>query len=171
MRLPPEILSKIFLIAQAEDVELCRRSGAIPMGSPGATPFDYSIQWVELTHVCHYWREVALNCPSLWTNISTTALVPDEIGDDEYLYTLDHSFVKACLERSQPLLLTIQVHVMEADEGWAMGETCEALIAHGSRFKAVYAFANTYAHIGEEFFSTYAPRLDTLVVDAWDFYS
>lgn len=29
--------------------------------------------WLRLTHVCHRWREVALNTPALWTNIKVTS--------------------------------------------------------------------------------------------------
>ncbi|KAH8103888.1 hypothetical protein BXZ70DRAFT_670038 [Cristinia sonorae] len=49
-RLPPEILSKIF-ICYAQTTK-------------GAT-----VGWPALTHICHYWREVALASPLLWTKI------------------------------------------------------------------------------------------------------
>ena len=33
-------------------------------------PYPVSIGWVKVTHVCRHWREVALNCPQLWSEIS-----------------------------------------------------------------------------------------------------
>lgn len=56
-RLPPEILGEIFsfyLLA----------TKAIDSWSSQ----DY--RWLVVTHVCHHWREVALNTPGLWTVIA-----------------------------------------------------------------------------------------------------
>ena len=55
-RLPPEILSHVFL-------EL---SSSSPVGSSTSQ----RLSWIRLTHVCRHWRGVALNCPALWSNIS-----------------------------------------------------------------------------------------------------
>jgi hypothetical protein len=56
-RLPPEILAKIFkcvvIIDPLPVYSSIRRSG-----------------WINVTYVCAYWRRVALECPSLWTNIT-----------------------------------------------------------------------------------------------------
>ena len=30
--------------------------------------------WSVVTHVCHYWRKLAINCPRLWTKINTATL-------------------------------------------------------------------------------------------------
>ncbi|KAJ7760560.1 hypothetical protein B0H16DRAFT_1532699 [Mycena metata] len=43
-RLPPEMLSKIFLFVQSN-----------------------TLSWIEeVSHICRHWRAVALNCPNLW---------------------------------------------------------------------------------------------------------
>ncbi|KAJ3526657.1 hypothetical protein NMY22_g10077 [Coprinellus aureogranulatus] len=59
-RLPAEILSHIFLVQEniytAKD---CRYPRA-----------DWKHRtWTQVTHVCRYWRAVALGCCSLWTNL------------------------------------------------------------------------------------------------------
>ncbi|TCD71711.1 dolichyl-phosphate beta-glucosyltransferase [Steccherinum ochraceum] len=50
--LPAELLAEIF--------KLCR----------GIGDNDFSHEWLYLTHVCHRWREVALQSALLWTRIS-----------------------------------------------------------------------------------------------------
>lgn len=47
-RLPPEILCSIFFFASRLAI--------------------YDVQWIRLTHVCRYWRDLALQSPSLWAN-------------------------------------------------------------------------------------------------------
>jgi len=47
--LPAEILSKVFLECAA-----C----------------SHPSSWIKVSHVCRLWRDVALNCPELWSNIS-----------------------------------------------------------------------------------------------------
>ncbi|KAK6992256.1 F-box domain-containing protein [Favolaschia claudopus] len=49
-RLPPEMLSRVFMF--------CQRDGHL---------------WIrEVSHICRYWREVAIGCPNLWSCISLT---------------------------------------------------------------------------------------------------
>ncbi|KAJ6607511.1 hypothetical protein B0H10DRAFT_551566 [Mycena sp. CBHHK59/15] len=45
-RLPPEMLSRIFLFCSDSD----------------------SLKWIkEVSHICRHWRSVALGCPNLWS--------------------------------------------------------------------------------------------------------
>ncbi|TEB37109.1 hypothetical protein FA13DRAFT_1614958, partial [Coprinellus micaceus] len=46
-RLPPELLSHIF----------------------GMLSYTWT-RWIRVTHVCRHWREVALDCTSLWSRIT-----------------------------------------------------------------------------------------------------
>lgn len=55
-RLPPELLSEVFLHC------IDPKSGARP----------YS--WIPLSHVCHHWREVAVLSPRIWSKIYVTRL-------------------------------------------------------------------------------------------------
>ncbi|KAI0715729.1 hypothetical protein C8Q72DRAFT_180502 [Fomitopsis betulina] len=61
--LPPEILSKIFL-------HIAGRGSADPAcWHPQAVG-----RWIRVTHVCTYWREVALQCAALWSHLHLTDL-------------------------------------------------------------------------------------------------
>ncbi|KAH9950055.1 hypothetical protein B0H21DRAFT_881447 [Amylocystis lapponica] len=53
-RLPPELISEIF-IAHARD----RKDTS-----------SEDCSWIRVTHVCHHWRTIALQCPRLWTLIT-----------------------------------------------------------------------------------------------------
>ncbi|KAF8066613.1 hypothetical protein FPV67DRAFT_1781145 [Lyophyllum atratum] len=50
-RLPPEILATVFRCT-IEPSEL-----------------EYRLRWFRVSHVCSHWRRVALECPSLWSDI------------------------------------------------------------------------------------------------------
>ena len=54
-RLPPEILSKIFLC--------CAATYELP---------QFTMDWVKVTHVSRHWRTVAIGCPRLWTTLVFT---------------------------------------------------------------------------------------------------
>ncbi|KAH8078063.1 hypothetical protein BXZ70DRAFT_690189 [Cristinia sonorae] len=66
-RIPAEILSEIFQYCQHEPLEL-----QLVNGKPSKVS-TFSQGWIrEVTHVCQQWRQVALNTPSLWSNICIT---------------------------------------------------------------------------------------------------
>ncbi|KII87399.1 hypothetical protein PLICRDRAFT_254172 [Plicaturopsis crispa FD-325 SS-3] len=50
-RLPPEILSEVFLCGRA-------------MHTP-----ERDTRWIKVTYVCRHWRDVALDCPRFWSYI------------------------------------------------------------------------------------------------------
>ena len=52
-------------------------------------PFTDNLSWIIVTHVCRHWRQVALDHPSLWTNISTA------LGDRAMIQMLARS--KECV--------------------------------------------------------------------------
>ncbi|KAK7685811.1 hypothetical protein QCA50_011157 [Cerrena zonata] len=70
-RLPPELLSEIFL-------------QCITMNAPNNRLFhrtmSHTSRW-KVTQVCHYWREVALHCPSLWSQIEVSGPETDCISE------------------------------------------------------------------------------------------
>src|ERR1700728_523435 len=58
--LPPELLSMIF-IACADP----------PSGMLNSSHWSLpaKMQWIAVTHVCRYWRSVALGCTDLWRRL------------------------------------------------------------------------------------------------------
>lgn len=81
-----ELLCVIFsLVKAAEEVPDVREAGAP--------------EWINVTHVCRHWRNVALNYPSLWA-----VIVPD----------LSLGWLRAMLERSQTADLSINFDY----DGW-----------------------------------------------------
>ena len=83
MRLPPEVLGAILRTAQLSEPPFARTPIDLFLGS-----FSYSTyyKWlIRLTHVCHYWREVASSCGALWTSFwviyeKERKSVPDPLG-------------------------------------------------------------------------------------------
>jgi len=55
-RLPPEILSNIFMLCVTDND-----------GHFTVTPYRWS--WITISHICRHWRNVALECSSLWCHL------------------------------------------------------------------------------------------------------
>ncbi|KAH9010862.1 hypothetical protein EDB84DRAFT_1071196 [Lactarius hengduanensis] len=64
--LPPELFAAIFSILRLPP------SGTVLLG--GAP--DPHLSWLNVAHVCHQWREVALNQPFFWSHVDFTTLTP-----------------------------------------------------------------------------------------------
>ncbi|KAF5315902.1 hypothetical protein D9611_005032 [Ephemerocybe angulata] len=62
--IPPEILSNIFIIHNASILK-----ASILKAYPSPTSQREAFSWIYVAHVCHHWREVALNCGALWSNL------------------------------------------------------------------------------------------------------
>lgn len=54
-RLPPELLSDIFLLKALAEREESNNS-----------------RWIRVSHVCSHWRRIALGCPAFWSHIQCT---------------------------------------------------------------------------------------------------
>lgn len=61
--LPPEVLGHIFL-CYAALMKAASEREIVQYHSLSST-----LDWLAITHICHYWREVALSTPQLWTDI------------------------------------------------------------------------------------------------------
>ncbi|TCD67484.1 hypothetical protein EIP91_012345 [Steccherinum ochraceum] len=85
-RLPPEVLSLIFLNYRKQ-LEL-----HVDYGAGTIAP---TYRWIWITHVCHHWREVALNTAQLWTEIYIES---SQKADER---------IRASIERSNGAPLTI----------------------------------------------------------------
>ncbi|KAH9041361.1 hypothetical protein EDB85DRAFT_1475252 [Lactarius pseudohatsudake] len=64
--LPSEILAPIFSFLRFPT------SGTSPLGRET----DYDLSWLRVAHVCHEWREVALDHPFFWSHVDFTTLTP-----------------------------------------------------------------------------------------------
>jgi hypothetical protein len=62
--LPTEVIDAIFLFARVR----VSASSATPSQRPDP------LAWLRVSHVCHQWREIALNQPLLWNHVNFTAL-------------------------------------------------------------------------------------------------
>lgn len=93
-KLPPELLGRIF----EQHVALCRESWdqldmsagrRLPSCSNEIGPYT----WIRATHVCRYWRDVALANPLLWSDI---------------VLSCDQDCIETMLARSQQVALSVQ---------------------------------------------------------------
>lgn len=92
-RLPQELLEKIFM-----DLNPRPPSGrGAEMNSDSVTLAKRDL--VAATHVCHHWRETALQCPRLWCYID---------------FGRKHSYVQALLERSRDC----SIYAWCLEKGW-----------------------------------------------------
>ena len=65
--LPTEIIGAIFLFAR------------VTVSASSATPGKKTdpLAWLRVTHVCHQWREIALNQPLFWSHVDFTTFSSD----------------------------------------------------------------------------------------------
>lgn len=91
LRLPLGVLSDIFCLVQQSTAKHYRDS-FIPIHSDA---FEISFEyyqgfevkwWIQFSHVCHTWREVAMNTSSLWSHVFATSR--------------SYTWAKECLRRS-----------------------------------------------------------------------
>ncbi|KAH9021620.1 hypothetical protein EDB85DRAFT_413120 [Lactarius pseudohatsudake] len=64
--LPPELFAAILSILRLPP------SGTLLLGGEP----DRHLSWLNVAHVCHEWREVALNHPFFWSHVNFTTLTP-----------------------------------------------------------------------------------------------
>lgn len=89
--LPPELLGRIFqlyAISSREPWLSADDTTTLPACSISDGPYE----WVRVTHVCRYWRDVALQAPLLWSHI---------------ILTKNIECINAFLARSQQAPLTV----------------------------------------------------------------
>ncbi|KAI1789048.1 hypothetical protein LXA43DRAFT_1023066 [Ganoderma leucocontextum] len=93
-RLPPEILSEIFL-DQAAKIREERLTIKLPgyNDCPADLVHKSFYAWINVTHVSRHWREVSLNCVQLWTWLAFEPRITNDV-------------VKTLLPRAHDLPLT-----------------------------------------------------------------
>ncbi|KAI0066389.1 hypothetical protein BV25DRAFT_1835461 [Artomyces pyxidatus] len=63
-RLPVELLTRIFHL-----VAISERAGDVLWRTSFRDPIGSRLGWIKVTFVCRRWREVALGCAKLWSNV------------------------------------------------------------------------------------------------------
>ncbi|KAK7040198.1 hypothetical protein VNI00_010004 [Paramarasmius palmivorus] len=62
-RLPNEVLNLIFISCVIDSEKL----GGFKSRMVDSKLYSTRFSWIWVTHVCRHWREVALNCPAMWS--------------------------------------------------------------------------------------------------------
>jgi len=139
-RLPPEVLEPIFSFLFLPDKHERPTTG----GKPD------SLAWLRVSHVCHRWREIALNQPRFWSRINFN--------------TLTFTGATQVLSRSKMAPLELTANLCKADFIWVTAFR-KQLEANISRISQLDITANQYTLNG--IFSAFvspAPILESLSV-------
>ncbi|KAF8433049.1 hypothetical protein L210DRAFT_3763759 [Boletus edulis BED1] len=135
-RFPTEILAAIF-ICSARDYHNTHT------GYPTQTAPD----WVNVSYVCRHWRNVALNCATLWS----------------YLFITSRRWTEELLARSKQASLKLHAEVYlshrGADDRWLC--FVRRVMNHIERIQELHL---NLPHICDHFLSSPAPRLQNLKI-------
>ncbi|KAF8138972.1 hypothetical protein EV363DRAFT_554185 [Boletus edulis] len=107
-RLPTEMLEHIF-IRCASDYHY-KHDGRPIWAAPS---------WVNVSYVCHHWRHVALNCPTLWT----------------YLFITSRRWREALLARSRQASLKIRGNLLALPDESRLLKMVETVMDHVERIQ------------------------------------
>ena len=194
MKMPPEILSKIFLIHLSDLREEHLENLLDPWRD---SPSSRYYKWILVTHVCRYWRHVAHNYAKLWTFIALQpSTVPSIMHPDVFQRagTLPLSIVYHQVRSSTRegkawrtpavahighLLPKIQnLYLALDDTDCTAGELCKALGRPAERLEILHiAFGSNQPHqivaqnreIPPVLFACNIPNLHTLTISNGDF--
>ena len=114
-RLPPELLSAIFLEYVQQD------EGFAPFATALVPP------WVNVSYVCRYWRSVALNCANLWA----------------HLFFASSEWMDELLRRSKtaPLIIRISLYYLGSNSVWQI-RSLEKALGHMERVRELWIDGN-----------------------------
>ena len=140
-RLPTEILEAIF-------IQCARDYFRAFSGHPIATVPD----WVNVSYVSCHWRNVALNCPALWT----------------YLFVASPRWTAALLARSKQMSLKVDVNLHRWDEKRHRSfRFVEQVMDHVEHIQDLYLDLSMHnLHQVLSKLSSRAPRLQRLEINA-----
>ncbi|TFY57552.1 hypothetical protein EVG20_g8499 [Dentipellis fragilis] len=153
-RLPPEILSMIFLAFQYTEGALLvpARSDA-----PHRTPWQESMgapAWTDVLFICRFWREVALGCSYLWARLVDPSI----------------QWAQECLRLSTAVPMTLRLNAEEGDKDAERARAFAAIVFSGSidRLQKLSVRVQTYEALTNIIFALMngpAPLLEYLCLD------
>jgi hypothetical protein len=139
-RLPPETIAIIFSF-----LSLPREYVRLLTGDK-----QDILAWLRVSHVCHRWREIALNQPRFWSRIDFT--------------TLTSAGATEVLSRSKMAPLELEANLSgvrwEGDRIDAFGKQLSSHLSHTSRLNITADFADLQTIIGQ--LASPAPALEWL---------
>lgn len=160
--LPPELLIMVFMISA-----LNRRS-ALAQGQLRGYNLPLC---ASVAHVCHYWREVALGCPQLWTMLEfpSVAYTKELLARTKMAPLMVYADLNHVMGDSLPAVQLAMHHIsriteidIQAPPGWikslagqltAPAPLLERLSLHSSDYRY------RYAQVNDQMFSGVSPRL------------
>lgn len=109
-RLPPEILSAVFLdcLPTSEELDYCCKI---------EHPFDFYP--LQLWNVCSHWRDIAWSTPDLWCQLSL-ALYADQLEEKAVLLA---DLAREWLDRSGGLPLSVHILMQSDDNAFYNNQT------------------------------------------------
>ncbi|KAI0262471.1 hypothetical protein BC834DRAFT_891516 [Gloeopeniophorella convolvens] len=152
--LPPETLSQIFLIATELDPPFVTTSVRNDIKT-------WRLGWISVTHVCHRWRQIALNHAALWSRLSFS--IPH--------IALNEMFVRS---KDAPLDLSAQEpHLVRFSRRMGLTSLLSFLEPkHVPRVRSLQLRANIRSHTSPcsilDMFSEPAPLLEVVFAYAQD---
>ncbi|KAK0197769.1 hypothetical protein F5146DRAFT_57278 [Armillaria mellea] len=165
-RLPPELLVEIFLHA----IKFMPKSKDALLVRPNSLP-------LVISQVCSIWRDVAVECRSLWTRIAIYRCVafPVErelrIGDPISDVRLDFPLTQLFLERSGEHPIDVEIGIEQPplpQNWWACDHVCQLsdlLLPHVGRLRSLMVNHHSWeCHrtLWERIFSASMPILEDL---------
>ncbi|KAF8138777.1 hypothetical protein EV363DRAFT_545421 [Boletus edulis] len=136
-RLPAETLEAIFFHC-ASDYH----------GEDTGYPIPAAPSWVNVSYVSSHWRNVALNCPVLWT----------------YLFVTSRPWTEELLARSKQAPLKVKAHLHSQDTKLRAVCFVEQVMDHLERIQELHLRFSTSYHPILSKLSSRAPCLQSLVV-------
>ncbi|KAK7047448.1 hypothetical protein VNI00_006679 [Paramarasmius palmivorus] len=131
-RLPPEILREIFQLVERADHRFVTLDGSVKRSFLRNTLSSSRFPWI-LGQVSHLWREVALSCMDLWSNIGFE--LPDTTFSQEALARMVAQLMLQ-IQRSgtQPL----SIHMKSHHKLSACNPLLVTICAHSTRWENLY---------------------------------
>ncbi|KAH6904626.1 hypothetical protein BKA70DRAFT_527148 [Coprinopsis sp. MPI-PUGE-AT-0042] len=109
--LPPEILANVFLY----------RKAVSPVTPKRRSKVKHDWKWIQVSHVCRRWRQVALQNPTLWSTIPP----------------ISPKWLEVMAERSQRLPLTIELGSEATNLRPYRSTLANVFKSHTSRLRAI----------------------------------